>query len=123
MRTSLVIGLIVALCFFGGVGSAAADSTVNYWDGSSSLAINLGGGEHAFVFFNDLTPAPDIFIHPVNFNANLLQVTLSSFTGFGIYLRFEGFNSGFKQYGVYTCLSPSGQTCNISTVRRGTYFI
>src|SRR6266849_10206751 len=98
MRTSLVIGLIVALCFLGGVGSAAADSTVNFPDGSSSMALNLGGGTHALVFFNDLRP-PDIFIHPIDFSANLLQVNLNnSFTGFGIQLVFEGVNGNFNQY-------------------------
>lgn len=123
MRTRLLIGLIVALCFLGGVGSAAADSTVNYPDGSSSLALNLGSGAHAFVFFNDLRP-PDIFIHPIDFSANLLQVTLNNtFTGFGIYLAFEAVNGNFNQYGVFTCLSFSSQTCNISGVRRGTFFI
>jgi hypothetical protein len=123
MRTHRLIGLIVALCFLGGVGSAAADSTVNFLDGSSSLALNLGVGQHAFVFFNDLVP-PDIFIHPVDFSANLLQVTLNnSFTAFGIFLKFETFNSGFRQYGVYTCVVFSFQTCNVSSVRRGTFFI
>jgi len=122
MRT-LVIGLIVALSFLGGVGSAAADSTVNYLDGSSSLALNLGSGAHALVFFNDLRP-PDIFIHPMDFSANLLQVTLNnSFTGFGILLSFEGTNGNFNQYGVFTCLSFAFQTCNISSVRRGSFFI
>jgi hypothetical protein len=75
------------------------------------------------VFFNDLTPAPDIFIHPVGFPANLLQVSLNVFTGFAIYLRFERFNGGFREYGVYTCTSFSSQTCNVTTVRRGTFII
>ena len=130
MRTSFLIGLIVALCVLGGVGSAAADSTVNYRFGSSSLAINLCPslvpsclGQHAFVFFNDLNP-PDIFIHPIDFVANLLQVTLANtFTGFAIQLVFEGFNQGFRQYGVFTCVAFSNQTCNVSSVRRGTFFI
>ena len=132
MRTRLLIGLIVALCFLGGVGSAAADSTINFLDGSSSLALNLGTGlasdpasavQHAFVFFNDLRP-PDVFVHPIDFRANLLQVTLNNmFTGFGIELAFEGVNGNFNQYGVFTCLSLSSQTCNISSVRRGTFFI
>jgi hypothetical protein len=123
MRTRLLIGLIVALCFLGGVGSAAADSTVNYPDGSSSLALNLGGGAHAFVFFNDLRP-PDIFIHPIDINANLLAVRLNNtFDAFGIYLAFETVNGNFNQYGVFTCLSFSFQTCNISSTRRGTFFI
>ena len=122
MPTRLLIGLIVALSFLGGVGSAAADSTLNYPDGSSSLALNLGGGAHAFVFFNDLRP-PDIFIHPVNSSANLVQVSLNSFDAFGIYLAFEAVNGNFNQYGVFTCLSFSSQTCNISSTRRGTFFI
>ena len=123
MRTRLLIGLIVALCVLGGVGSAAADSTVNYRFGASSLAINLGGGLHAFVFFDDRVP-PDIYIHPIDFVANLLQVTLNNtFTGFAIQLVFEGFNQGFRQYGVYTCVAFSNQTCNVSSVRRGTFFI
>src|ERR1700694_2738901 len=96
MRTRLLIGLIVALCFLGGVGSAAADSTVNYLDGSSSLALNLGSGAHAFVFFNDLRP-PDIFIHPINVSANLQQVSLNQFDAFGIYLAFETVNGNFHQ--------------------------
>ena len=123
MRTRLLIGLIVALCFLGGVGSAAADSSVNFLGGSSSLALNLGSGAHAFVFFDNFRP-PDIFIHPIDFSANLLQVTLNnSFPAFGIHLVFEAVNGNFNQYGVYTCLSFSFQTCNISGVRRGTFFV
>jgi len=122
MRTRLLIGLIVALCFFGGVGSAAADSTVNYPDGSVSLAFNLGGGTIAFVFENDLNP-PDIFIHAVNAFANLQQVSLQSFNGFAFFLSFEGFNQGFRQYGVYACTGFSNQTCNVSGTRRGTFFL
>src|SRR5712691_9431450 len=123
MRIRLLIGLIVALCFFGSVGSAAADSSVNFLGGASSLALNLGSGAHAFVFFDDLRP-PDIFIHPIDFSANLLQVTLNNaFTAFGIELVFEGVNGNFNQYGVFTCLSFSFQTCTISSVRRGTFFI
>ena len=123
MRTRLLISLIVALCFLGGVGSAAADSTINFLDGSTSLALNLGSGAHAFVFFNDLKP-PDIFAHPIDVNANLLQVTLNNtFTGFGIEFIFEGVNGNFNQYGVFLCPSFSSQTCNISSVRRGTFFI
>ena len=123
MRTGLVVGLLVTLCVLVGVGPAAADSTVNYRFGASSLALNLGNGLHAFVFFDDLIP-PDIYIHPVDFFANLLQVTLNNtFTGFAIQLVFENFNQGFRQYGVYTCVSFSFQTCNVSSVRRGTFFI
>ena len=123
MRTRLLIGLIVALCFLGGVGSAAADSSVNFLGGSSSLALNLGSGQHGFVFFNDLRP-PDIFVHPIDFNANLLQVSVNNtFTGFGIQLVFETVNGNFNQYGVFVCPSFSFQTCNISGVRRGSLFL
>lgn len=124
MRTSFLIGLLVACCTLIAVGPAAADSTVNYPDGSSSLALNLGSGLHAFVFFD--TPGDgDIFIHPIDFAANLLQVTLNStFPAFAIWLDFEGDNGNFRQFGVYTCLSPPNPNfCNVPSVRRGTFFI
>ena len=123
MRTSFLIGLIIALGVLIGAGPAVADSTVNYPDGSSSLALDLGGGAQAFVFFNDLVP-PDVFVHAVDSFANLFQVTLNpgGFNGFAIFLGFEGFNQGFRQYGVYTCTGFSNQTCNVSGVRRGSYF-
>ena len=122
MRTSWVIGLVVTLCVLAGVGSAGADSTVNYPDGSLSDAFNLGGGTYAFVFYNDLNP-PDIFVHAVNSFANLLQVSLLGINGYAFFLRFEGCNQWFQQYGVYACTSPFGQTCTVSGVRRGTLFL
>lgn len=123
MHTKLLISLMVVLCVVIGVGPAAA-SDVNYPDGSSSLAIDLGGGVHAFVFFNDLVP-PDIFIHPVNSFADLVQVNLSGFVGFAIFLSFEGFTpEGFQQFGVFTCnTSQSFVACDVSGIRRGTFFL
>src|SRR5688572_3767200 len=103
MRTFLLASLIVMMAVVIGVGPAAADSTLNYPDTSRSQAINLGGGQHAFVFF-DIPGDNDIFVHPVDFSANLLFVSLSqTFFGFAIWLDFEGFNGGALQYGVYTC--------------------
>jgi hypothetical protein len=122
MRTSLVVGLLVALCVVIGVGTAAADSRVNYVDGSVSQVFNLGGGQHAFVFFDNPGDG-DIFIHPVNFSADLLSVSLNNFNAFAIWLDFEGPAGQFLQYGVYTCTSPAGQTCTVSGVRRGTLFL
>jgi len=118
MRTSLLVSLIVAVGIFIGVGTAAADSSVFYPDGgSSSLAINLGNGAHAFVFFNDID---DIFIHPVDFFADLVQVNLNGFVGFAIFLNFEGLNQGFQQYGVFTC---TGFPSCFFGARRGTFFL
>jgi hypothetical protein len=123
MRTSLLVSLIVAMCVLMGVGPAAADSNVDYPDGSRSQVFNLGNGDHAFVFFNDLRP-PDIFIHSVDFFANLVSVNLSGFVGFAYWLQFEGINQGFTQYGVYTCNTSNNRlSCNVSGTRRGTLFL
>jgi hypothetical protein len=124
MRKFLIAGLIVAVSVVIGVGSAAADSTLTYPDTSRSQAINLGGGQHAFVFF-DIPGDNDIFVHPVDFSANLLFVSLSqTFNGFGIWLDFEGFNSGFMQFGVYTCTGVQ-TSCGFGNpaIRRGTFFL
>ena len=121
MRTRFLVSLIVGLCVLIGVGPAAA-SEVNYLDGSSSLAIDLGNGL-AFVFFNDLVP-PDIFIHAVDFFADLLPVSLNNtFNGSAFHLRFEGFNQGFTQYGVYTCNTSNLVSCNVSSTRLDTFFL
>ena len=119
MRTSLLVSLIVTLgILISVVGPAAADSNLFYPDGGShSLALNLGNGLQAFVFFNDID---DIFIHPVDLFANLVQVNLSGFVGFGLFLDFEGLNQGFLQYGVYTC-TGSAQSCAFGN-RRGSFF-
>ena len=126
MRTSWMIGLVVTLCVLAGVGSAGADSTASYLDGSLSDAFNLGGGTYAFVFYNDLNP-PDIFVHAVNAFTNLLFVSLPTATGvvngYAFFLSFEGFNQGFRQYGVYACVSFSNQVCNVNGFRRGTFFL
>jgi len=127
MRKALLIGLIAALGILGGFGSAMADSTVLYLDGSRSDALNLGFG-YGFVFYNDLVP-PDIFVHVINGSANFLSngVSLSTnsgpVSGFAFFLSFEGFNGGFKQYGVYACVSFSNQTCTVNGTRRGTLFL
>jgi hypothetical protein len=122
MRIRFLIGLIAVLGVLIAVESTWADSTVLYPDSSRSQVFNLGSGEHAFVFF-DIEGDNDIFIHPVDFNANLLPVVLSNaFAGVAIWLRFEGLNGNFLQYGVFTC--PSGVfSCTVSGVRRGTLFI
>lgn len=123
MRTKLLVSLMVVLCVLIGVGQAAA-SSVDYPDGSSSLAINLGGGENAFVFLNDLLPQPDIFIHPVNSFGDLVSVNLSGFIGFAIYLAFEGTTpGGLQQYGVFTCSVSNLVFCNVTSTRRGTFFL
>ena len=121
MRTNLVASLIVALGILVSVGPAAADSNLTYPDGTTSLVVNLGGGQHAFVLF-DNPGDRDIFVHPVDFGSNLLFVTLNqSFNGYGIWLDFEGTNQGFLQYGVYTC-NGSSQSCTFGN-RRGTLFL
>ena len=121
MRTKLLVSLIVAVSVVIGVGSAAADSNLTYPDSSRSLAIDLGGGQHAFVFF-DIPGDNDIFVHPVNFAATLLQVTVNqTFTGFALWLDFEGFNGQFMQFGVYTCTGV--QTSCSFGARRGTFFL
>jgi hypothetical protein len=123
MRTNLLASLIVTLGILISVGPAAADSDLTYPDGTTSKVINLGGGQHAFVLF-DNPGDDDIFVHPVDFSGNLLFVTLSlSFntSGFGYWLDFEGFNQGFLQYGVYVC-TGSSQSCFFGS-RRGTLFL
>jgi len=121
MRTSFVIGLIVACGVLVSVGLAAADSSLDYPDGSKSQAINLGNGQHAFVFF-DIPGDNDIFVHPVDFNANLLFVNVNNtFSGFALWLDFEGFNQGFMQFGVYTC-NGVPTSCSFGS-RRGTLFL
>jgi hypothetical protein len=124
MAIRLAIGLIVAVSVFVGVGSAAADSAVtNYGDGASSLMLNLGGGVHAAVHGNDFAP-PDFFIHGEDPLANFAGLSLNGFPGFAIALFFEGFTgSGARQYGIYTCVTLSGQTCTVSGTRRGSFFV
>jgi hypothetical protein len=121
MRTRLLGSLIVTFCVLIGIGPAAADSFLNFPDGTSSQVINLGGGQHVFVLFDNPGDG-DIFVHPVDFNANLLFLNFSStLNGFGIWLDFEGVNQGFLQYGVYTC-NGSAQSCTFGS-RRGTLFL
>jgi hypothetical protein len=121
MRTFLLASLIVMMSVVIGVGPAAADSFVTYPDNSKSQAINLGGGQHAFVFF-DIPGDNDIFVHPVDFAANLLLVSLQGFGGYAIWLNFEGFNAGYMQFGVYTCAGPAPTSCGFGN-RRGTFLL
>lgn len=123
MRTLRVASLIVAMAVMIGAGPAAADSTVNYPDNSRSQALDLGSGQHGFVFF-DIPGDNDIFVHPVTFGANLLFVALSqTFTGFAFWLDFEGFNSGYLQYGVYACSGTPPCAFGNPPVRRGTLLL
>ena len=122
MRTSLLIGLLVTLCVLVGVGTAAADSTVNYPDTSVSDAFYLGGGVIAFVFLDNAGDG-DIFIHVVTGFGDLTTAALNQFVAFAFWLDFEGFNGGFQQFGIYTCTSTGGRVCNVSGVRRGTFFL
>lgn len=113
MRTRLLISLIVALCFLGGVGTAAADSFMNFPDGSHSDAINLGTfGTNAFVFY-DFPGDDDIFVHAVNGAGNLvfIQITNSPFQGWGLWLDFDGFSGSFLRYRVHGCLGTQ-TNCN-----------
>ena len=121
MHTKLLVSLIVAVCILMGVGPAGADSNLTYPDGTSSQAINLGGGQHIFVLF-DNSGTRNIFVHPVDFSANLLLVSVNpTFVGFGLWLNFEGVNQGFLQYGVYVC-TGSSTSCAFGN-RRGTLFL
>jgi hypothetical protein len=121
MRARFLVSLIVALGVLIAVGSAWADSSITYPDNSRSEAINLGGGQHAFIFF-DIPHDNDIFVHPVDFSANLLFVSVNqTFNGFSLWLDFEGFNSGYLQYGVYVCTGVPG-SCSFGS-RRGTLFL
>ena len=120
MPTNFFIALMIVFGVLLAVGSAGADSQVNYPDGTASIAISLGGGSVAFVYIsNDL----DYFIHPSSGFGSLIPVTVNSFNGFGFLLFFEGFNQGLRQYGVYSCLSSNLVVCNIPNVRRGTLFL
>jgi hypothetical protein len=125
MRNSLLVGLLVTLCVVAGVGTAAADSFMNYTDGSKSQAINLGTfGTNAFVFFDNFnTGDGDIFVHAANGAGNLvfIQISNTPFQGWGLFLDFEGTQGGFLRYGVYGCLGVQ-TSCNFSG-RLGTLFI
>ena len=121
MRIRFVISVITVLAALSAVSPSWADSSLVYPDNSRSQAISLGGGAHGFVFF-DIPGDNDIFVHPVDFNANLLLVTVSNtFTGFALWLDFEGFSGNFLQYGVYTC-NGSSFSCAFGS-RRGTLFL
>ena len=122
MHPGRVIGLVVALTVLIAVGPAVADSSVDYLDGAFSNVFDLGGGLHAFVFYNDLEP-PDIFVHAVDLFANLLPVSLLGVNGYAFYLKFEGVNQGFDQYGVFACTSFFNQVCNVNGVRQATLFL
>lgn len=117
MRNSLLVGLLVTLCVVAGVGTAAADSFMNYPDGSRSQAINLGTlGTNAFVFFDTAGSGDgDIFVHAVNSAGNLvfIQIVNTPFSGWGLFLDFEGFNGPFAQYGVRGCQGIQ-TSCNFS---------
>jgi hypothetical protein len=122
MRTSLLVGFLVASCVVVRVGTAAA-STVTFPDATVTQAIPLGSGAQGFVAIDNPGDG-DIFIHPVNVFSDLIFVTLnntSAFSGFAIWLDFEGFNQGFRQYGVYVCTGSSG-SCGFGS-RRGTFFL
>lgn len=130
MRTRFLASLIVAMGIQISVASSWADSSFTYSalgvpggpDNSRSQALNIGTGQYAFIFF-DLAGDNDIFVHPINALANPLLVVVNSnsaFTGFALWLDFEGFNSGFLQYGVYTC--TGGPPCSFG-FRRGTIFL
>src|SRR5262249_46036723 len=104
------------------IGSASADSTLIYPDQSRSLAIDLGSGQHAFVFF-DVPGDDDIFVHAVDFFANFKFVSLGpGLGGFGIWLDFEGVSGTRLQYGVYTCSGVVQTSCNFGG-RLGTLFL
>jgi hypothetical protein len=119
MRTSLLIGIIVAICLFIGVGSAAADSRVRYNDGSFSDAYFLGSsGLSAFVFY-DIAGDGDIFIHAINALSNLLPVSVFGVPGYGFWFDFRGSSGGCLVYDVFSCTSPVGQVCTVSGTYRG----
>ena len=122
MRTSLLIGLLVTLCVLIGVGTAAADSTVNYPDTSVSDAFYLGGGVIAFVFLDNPGDG-DIFIHVVSGFGDLALAQLNQIVAYAFWLDFEGHNGPFLHFGIYTCTSTGGHFCNVSGVRRGTFFL
>ena len=115
MRTPLMVSLIMITL---GLGMAAepvrADSAFTYSalgvpggpDNSRSQALHIGTGQYAFIFF-DLAGDNDIFVHPINAFANpLLLIVNDTFTGYALWLDFEGFNGNRLQYGVYTCAGP-----------------
>lgn len=124
MRTSLLAILIVTFGILISVGPAAAvDSSVLYPDDSSSLALRIGSGLYAFVFFDDAGDF-DIFIHPIDSFAELLFVTLAStFTGWAFWLDFEGFSGGLEVYGVYRCPVADFVGCTVSPVRVGSFLL
>ena len=122
MRTSLLVGLIVTLCFAAGIGTAAADSFMNYPDGSRSEAVNLFTfGTNAFIFY-DYPGDDDILVHAVNGAGNLefIQVTGTSFQGWGLWLDFDGFSGSFLRYRVHGCLGTQ-TSCNYTFL--GTLFL
>ena len=123
MRNILTVGLLVTLCVVAGVGTAAADSTINYLDNSRSQAINLGiFGTNAFVFF-DLPGDNDVFVHAVNGSGNLvfIQINNTPFQGWALWLDFEGTQGGFLRYGVYGCFGTQS-SCSWSN-RLGSLFL
>ncbi|MGH7338930.1 MAG: hypothetical protein ACREKH_00405 [Candidatus Rokuibacteriota bacterium] len=124
MRTNILIGLLVLCCVLVAVGPAAAvDSEVLYPDDSTSLALRIGSGLYAFVFFDDAGDF-DIFIHPIDSFAELLFVSLAStFTGWAFWLDFEGFSGGFEVYGVYRCPVADFIGCTVSPLRVGSLFL
>jgi hypothetical protein len=121
MRARFLVSLIAALSVLVAVGAASANSTVNYPDNTRSQALDLGGGRHAFVLF-DIPGDNDIFVHPIDVFADLLLVSVNNtFTGYALWLDFEGFNGDLMQFGVYTC-SGSSAGCAFGG-RRGTLFL
>jgi hypothetical protein len=123
MRTSLAVGLLVALCVGVGVGTAGAvDSRVIYPDGTVTEAYFLGGGLYGFVAFDKLGDG-DIFVHVIDSAAHLVSVPVVGLSGFAFWFDFEGPNGNFLQYGIYACTSVVGTQCTVSGTRRGTLFL
>jgi hypothetical protein len=106
MRNSLLVGLLVTLCVVAGVGTAAADSFLNYPDGTHDDVINLGiFGTNAFVLY-DFPGDDDIFVHAVNGAGNLvfIQINNTPFQGWGLWLDQDGTSGSFLRYRVHGCL-------------------
>jgi hypothetical protein len=119
MKRALMVTLAVTVMVLGlTVGESRADSFADYPDSSFSRAILLPNG---IVFlFIDFPGDLDIFIHSVNFSANLQNVILEGvFVGSLFWLDFEGFSGPFLQFGVYRC---PGNPCSF-TGRVGTLLL
>ncbi len=95
LASVLFITMVIA------AGSAAADSSVGYPDGSSSVVVNLDVGSNAFVFLDNPGDG-DIFVHGADAYGFFEPFTLGGLpAGVAYWLDLRGYSGRYLVYDVY----------------------